>query len=223
MVEDAAEAHGAEYRGRKAGGFGTVNCFSFYANKIITTGEGGMVLTNSADIAGKARSLKDLAHSSQKRYLHIDIGYNYRMTNVQAALGVAQLENIDLYVAARRKHAHQYNNRLNRVSGIVTPCEKEWAKNVYWMYSILVTEKFGMSRDDLMSKLKDNGIDTRAFFIPMHLQPVFNDKGLFMKENYPVAERLGKQGLYLPSGSGLKNDEIDFICDTIERIYSQSA
>lgn len=218
VVEDAAEAHGAEYKGKKAGGFGLANCFSFYANKIITTGEGGMVLTNDAQIADKARRLKDLSHSPQKRYLHVEVGFNYRMTNIQAALGVAQLENIDQYIAARRKHAAQYNARLKRIHGIVTPCEKDWVKNVYWMYSIMVTDGFGMNRDAFMLKLKEEGIDTRAFFIPMHLQPIFNEKGLFLNEKYPVAEQLGEQGLYLPSGTGLKEDEIDFVCDVVKKI-----
>jgi perosamine synthetase len=219
VIEDAAEAHGAEYKGRKAGSFGLINCFSFYANKIITTGEGGMVVTNDLVVANKARRLKDLAHSSQKRYLHTEIGFNYRMTNIQAAMGVAQLERIDQYIDARRRHALLYNARLKNVDGIVLPPEKEWAKNVYWMYSILVSDKFGLSRDDLMSKLKDKGIDTRAFFIPMHLQPVFLEMGLFVNEKYPVAEQMGRQGFYLPSGSGLKDQEIEFICESLNDIH----
>jgi perosamine synthetase len=218
VIEDAAEAHGAEYKGRKAGSFGDINCFSFYANKIITTGEGGMVVTNNEKLAAQARRLKDLAHSPAKRFLHDDVGYNYRITNIQAAIGLAQFEMIDKYVEMRRNNARLYNERLKDVRGITIPAEKEWAKNVYWMYSILVQDDFGCSRDVFTAKLKENAIDTRTFFIPVHQQPVFQEKGLFRNEKYPVAEKISLQGLYLPSSSGLKKEDIDFVCETIKRI-----
>ncbi len=222
VIEDAAEAHGAEYKSRKAGGIGHVNCFSFYANKIITTGEGGMVVTNNKDIAEKAMSLKDLAHSKDKRFLHTDLGYNYRMTNLQAAIGLAQFERIDELVERRRGNACLYNSLLRDIKGIRLPPEKEWAKNVYWMYSILVEDEFGMSRDALMEKLAENEIDTRTFFIPMHQQPVFNNMGLFEGESYPVAEELSQKGLYLPSGSGLTKEQIEYVCQTISEIRKLS-
>ncbi len=218
VVEDAAEAHGAEYRGNKAGGIGDVNCFSFYANKIITTGEGGMVVTNDAEIAERARSLKDLAHSKVKRFLHTDIAFNYRMTNIQAAIGLAQFEKIDELIERRRSHAHLYDSLLKDIEGVRLPPEKEWAKNVYWMYGILVEDSFGISRDELMERLKGKGIETRVFFIPVHQQPAFQKLNLFQSESYPVAEGLSQKGLYLPSGSGLREAEIQEVCRIIREI-----
>jgi len=218
VVEDAAEAHGAEYKGRKVGGIGHVNCFSFYANKIITTGEGGIVVTNDKRIAEKARSLKDLAHSKEKRFLHTDVAFNYRMTNLQAAIGLAQFEKIDEFVGKRRAHAYLYNSLLKDIEGIGLPPEKKWAKNVYWMYSIVIQDEFGISRDELMEKLKEKGIETRTFFIPVHQQPVFTDMNLFAGESYPVAEELSQKGLYLPSSSGLTTEQIEYICRTIKEI-----
>ena len=216
VIEDAAEAHGAEYKGKKAGGIGDVNCFSFYANKIITTGEGGMVVTNNADAAERARTLKDLAHSREKRFLHTDIAFNYRMTNLQAAIGLAQFEKIDDLVERRRAHAYLYNGLLKDIEGIVLPPEREWAKNVYWMYGILLEDSFGPSRDELMERLKKQGIDTRAFFIPIHQQSAFQKENLFQGESYPIAEKISQEGLYLPSGSGLSSEQIEYVCQVIK-------
>ncbi len=218
VIEDAAEAHGAEYKGRKAGGIGYVNCFSFYANKIITCGEGGMVVTNDEEITEKARLLKNLAHSKEKRFLHTTIAFNYRMTNIQAAIGLAQFEQIDHFVEARRRNACLYNNRLKDIPGVRLPPEKEWVKNVYWMYCILIEDRFSISRNELMIKLREKGIDTRTFFIPMHQQPAFLNMGLFKGEGYPVAEDLSREGLYLPSGSGLTEEQIKQVCDAISEI-----
>jgi len=221
VVEDAAEAHGAEYKGKKAGSIGHINCFSFYANKIITTGEGGIVVTNDRNLAEKARQLKDLSHSPSKRFLHNAIGYNYRMTNLQAALGLAQFANIDRFIEARRQHAYHYNSLLKDVSGIELPHEEKWVKNVYWMYSILINDEFGINRDELMEKLKVEGIETRAFFIPMHKQPVLQKKGYFGRVRYPVSENISKRGLYLPSSSGLTLKDIDFVCKKIKKIRQE--
>ncbi len=218
VVEDAAEAHGGEYKGRKAGNLSDVGCFSFYANKIITTGEGGMVVTNDDAIAERARSLKDLSHMKNKRFLHDMVGYNYRMTNIQAAIGLAQLEKLDEFAEMRRKNARLYNELLSDVRGITTPVEKDYAKNVYWMYSITVGKEFGMTRDELMKKLAEKGIETRAFFIPVHRQPAFLEMGLFKGESYPVSEEISGTGLYLPSSSGLKEDEINTVCNAIKDI-----
>jgi perosamine synthetase len=218
VVEDAAEAHGAEYKGTRVGSIGQVSCFSFYANKIITTGEGGMVVTNDAQIAEKARRLKDQAFSPQRRFLHTDVGFNYRMTNVQAAIGLAQLESIDRFVEMRRKNAALYSAGLKSIPGITLPQQKQWAKNVYWMYGIVVGERAGTSRDLLMQKLKEKGVDTRTFFIPMHVQPAFLNRGLFKGESYPVATELSENGLYLPSGSGLKPEEIEAVCRAVREI-----
>lgn len=215
VVEDAAEVHGGEYKGRKAGGIGHAGCFSFYANKIVTTGEGGMVVTNDSGIADRAAALKDLAFDRQTRFLHTDIGFNYRMTNIQAAIGLAQLEQIEDMVERRRRNAHLYNIRLSDIPGIRLPAEKDWAKNVYWMYAIVLEDEFGIGRDELMAHLKERGIGTRTFFHPIHQQPVFQKMGMFLGERYPVAEELSVRGLYLPSGSGLTEGQIDEVCQAV--------
>lgn len=211
IIEDAAEAHGAEYKGRKVGSFGDVSCFSFYGNKIITTGEGGMCLTNDEKLAQKMRMLRDQAMDPQKRYWHTDIGYNYRMTNIQAAIGVAQMEKIDRIITIKRENAKAYNVLLGNVSGISIPPEAEWAKNVYWMYSILLEEDAGISRDDLMLKLKEDGIDTRPFFYPMHTQPPYAEN----RCSLPIAEDLAKRGINLPSSPLLKEQEIEYIVQSL--------
>lgn len=209
VIEDAAEAHGAEYRSKRVGSLSHIGCFSFYANKMITTGEGGMLVTNSKEIAEKARSLKDLAHSRDRRFLHTDIGFNYRMTNIQAAIGLAQLEKVDEYVTRRRANALLYNKLLEGIEGIRLPIEKEWAKNVYWMYAIQVEG----NRDEFMKKLGEKGIDTRTFFVPMHQQPMYEDD-----ESFPVAEEISKKGLYLPSGTGLSAEQIEYICSCVKEV-----
>jgi len=218
VVEDAAEAHGAEYKGKKAGGIGHINCFSFFANKIITTGEGGMVVTNDESLAERARLLRNLAHAKGQRFLHTDIAFNYRITNIQAAIGLAQFENIEEFIDRRRKNAQLYNEKLKDVKGVTLPVEKDWAKNVYWMYSIVIEDEFGLSRDEFAQKLHEKEIETRTFFVPMHKLPAFLNIGLFENESYPVAEEIGKKGLYLPSGSGLTLEQIEYICETIREI-----
>lgn len=219
IIEDAAEAHGAEYNGVKTGGLGDVGCFSFYANKIITTGEGGMVITNSKKIAEKARYFRNMAFQKNVRFLHRDIGYNYRMTNLQAAVGLAQVSKIARLVNKKRKIAELYNQRLNDIEGISIPREEPWAKNVYWMYSILVDQNvFGLSRDKFREHLYKEGIDTRSFFIPMHRQPVFKKMGLFVGERYPVADSISRNGLYLPSGFNMDENLVNYVCDKIKKI-----
>jgi len=217
VVEDAAEAHGALYKNRKTGSLGDIGCTSFYANKIIMTGEGGMVLTNNEDLAEKARYYKDLCFMKTKRFWHKDIGYNYRMTNLQAAIGVAQMEYADELVELRRKNSYIYNKLFMENSevlpGLVLPPEKDYAKNVYWMYSILVEKEFGISRDELRVILRQNGIETRRFFYPLHTQPVYRDRD--DPRNYPVADALSETGVNLPSSSGLKEDDIMFVVQTI--------
>jgi perosamine synthetase len=222
VVEDAAEVHGAEYKGRKTGGIGDMGCFSFYANKIITTGEGGMIVTSNSEMADKARRLRDLAHTPQKRFLHDMIGFNYRMTNIQAGMGLAQLERIEEYLNMRRNNASYYNSRLEKVPGITLPPEAKWAKNVYWMYAITLQDEFGMSRDELREALAKRNIETRSFFIPMHLQPCFRDIGLFDGESYPVAEELDRTGLFLPSSTGLTQEQKEYICNCIEEIQQRN-
>jgi len=212
VIEDAAEAHGAEYRGRKTGSFGNISCFSFYGNKIITTGEGGMCLTNDEELADKMRILRGHGMNPNKKYWHDVIGFNYRMTNVQAAIGVAQLEKISEMVETKRENAMLYNSLLKEIDGIGLPPEAKWVKNVYWMYSILVNDKFGMSRDELIVKLGEAGIDTRSFFYPIHIQPPYKDH----TGKFPVAEELSRKGVNLPSSVTLKRGNIEYIASKIK-------
>ena len=221
VIEDSAEAHGAEYKNRKCGSIGNMGCFSFYANKIITTGEGGMVVTSDPGLAERSRYYKNLCFplSGGRDYIHDDLGYNYRMTNVQAALGLAQLENIDKFVEKRRNNAKLYTELLKDIPGIRLPVEKEYAKNVYWMYGIVINqEKFGTSRDELMDNLRKEGVDTRYFFKPMHSQKVLEKFGPRDEGHYPVTERLSANGLYLPSGSGLNTGDIEYICSKLRKL-----
>jgi len=213
VVEDAAEAHGAEYKGKKVGALGDIGCFSFYANKIITTGEGGMVVTNNEELANKARLLKDMAFEKEKRFWHRYLGFNYRMTNMQAAIGVAQMKKIDQFVEIRRRNASLYNSLLKDVEGIVLPPEADWAKNVYWMYSVLIEDSFGLSRNELMNHLMKNGIETRTFFNPIHVQPLYHKR--YKREKYPIAEGLSLKGVNLPSSNALGRGEIEQIAACI--------
>ena len=214
VIEDAAEAHGAEYKGRRTGGLGAAAAFSFYGNKILTTGEGGMITTNDQDIARLAWNLRDHAFSSERHFWHKFVGFNYRMTNLQAAVGLAQVERLNELVAARRRNAAHYTSLLRDISGITTPPEAPWAKNVFWMYGIMVErDSFGMNRDQLRSVLADNGIETRTFFIPMHCQPVYWNT--FKGQRFPVAERLCRDGFYLPSSSSLTINEIERVAAAI--------
>ena len=218
VIEDAAEVHGAEYRGRKAGSIGHVGCFSFYANKIITSGEGGMVVTDDEKIAEKARAYRNLCFRPEKRFYHTELGYNFRMTNLQAAVALAQLERIEQNIRIKRQNARQYNDRLKDIDGIRLPVEKEWAKNVYWMYGIELKDSTGMDNEQLAGKLREKGVDTRPFFLGMHEQPVFHKMGLFRGEHYPVAERLARKGLYLPSGLALNEEQISAVCKALHEI-----
>jgi len=222
IVEDCAEAHGAEYKNKKVGGLGDIGCFSFYANKIITTGEGGMIVTDNKKVAELSANLKDLAFDKKRRFRHERLGFNYRMTNVQAAIGLAQLKKIDSIVAKKRKMAEAYNNLLKDIEGITLPVEKPWAKNVYWMYSILIKKSFGINRETLRNKLSDKGIETRIMFIPMHQQPALRNIGYYKSDKHPVSERIGREGLYLPSGTTLEDKEIQFVCEAIKDIKNET-
>ncbi|MDP3734251.1 MAG: DegT/DnrJ/EryC1/StrS family aminotransferase [Nanoarchaeota archaeon] len=224
IIEDAAEAHGAEYKGKKTGSLSDIGCFSFYANKIITTGEGGMVVTSNEKWAEKAKSLRN-HYFGHPRFLHSELGYNYRLTNMQAAIGLAQLEKIEQLVNARRQNAFTYNQFLKNVPGMTLPPAKEWAKNVYWMYGLLVNPDFGISMPLVREKLEAKGIETRTFFIGMHQQPAYrkNDQRFpSLHSSYPVADELTQKGFYLPSSSHLTKEQIIFITDTIKEIYHEN-
>lgn len=220
VLEDAAEAHGAEYKGRRAGGLGHAASFSFYANKIITTGEGGIITTNDAKLADLTRNLRDHAFSAERHFWHKYVGFNYRMTNLQAAVGLAQVEQMGRFIENRRRNAALYTELLKEIPGIVTPPEADWAKNVFWMYSILVEDEFGMSRDRLRAYLAANGIETRTFFIPMHLQPIYYEK--FKGQRYPVSEMLCRKGFYLPSASSLTHAQIRYIVEVVRRAHQEA-
>jgi perosamine synthetase len=213
VLEDAAEAHGARYQDRGVGSLGHAAAFSFYGNKIITTGEGGMVTTNREDVARLAWNLRDHAFSTERHFWHKFLGYNYRMTNLQAAIGLAQTEQLEKFVAARRSNAAYYTQLLRAIPGITTPPEAPWATNVFWMYGIMVEKEFGISRDELRRRLAQRGIETRTFFIPMHCQPIYFDQ--YRGQRFPVAEDLCRRGLYLPSASALTRDDIETVVEAV--------
>lgn len=216
VIEDCAESHGATVRGRMTGSFGRMSCFSFYANKVITTGEGGMVLTDDEALAGKLRYLRNLAFGAP-RFLHEEPGYNFRMTGMQAAMGVAQLSRVDEIIGKKRRLARWYNERLAGVESIRTPPEEPWARNVYWMYA--VTVRPGIERDRLTKFLLAEGIDTRTFFCPMNLQPFLRNQPGFRDIPCPVAEELWRTGFYLPSSTLLSEEQVDTICAAIRRFF----
>lgn len=215
VIEDAAEAHGATYLGLKVGGFGDVGCFSFYANKIITTGEGGMLVTDDVILAERARSLRNLAFS-EPRFYHREIGFNYRMPNLQAAIGVAQMERIESTIIAKRALARHYTERLSRIPALQLPVERDGCRNVYWMYCIVLKPSARVSRDALMAHLATRGIETRTMFCPLNLQPAYGDR--VKRDACPVAENLWKNGLYLPSSTHLDETDVDRIARAIEAV-----
>ena len=219
VLEDAAEAHGATYRGQKVGSLGHAAAFSFYANKNITTGEGGMITTDNRQLADLCRNLRDHAFSPERHFWHKYLGFNYRMTNLQAAVGLAQVERMDELVAARRRNAARYTERLASIPGITPPPEAPDCTNVYWMYAVLVEDEFGLTRDELRRFLAGEGIETRTFFIPLHFQPIYYQA--FKGQRFPVAENLCKRGFYYPSASSLTRREIDYIVDATRRAHEQ--
>ena len=214
VIEDAAEAHGAECKGKRTGSLGDMACFSFYANKIITTGEGGMIVSDTPQFIERAKWLRAHAFGKEgKHFWHEEIGFGYRMSALQAAVGLAQLERIDEFVQKRRDSAKLYNTLLSDLKGVILPPEADWAKNVYWMYSIRIGQQLGLSRDDLMAKLSSRGIETRTFFFPIHRQPAYSH--LYQDEKYTQADELSASGMNLPSGNSLSEDEIRYVCDCI--------
>ncbi len=216
VIEDAAEAHGAEYKGKKVGSLGDIGCFSFYANKIITTGEGGMLITNNKEYADKARSLKALAFGDKNKYMHKAIGFNYRMTNLQAAVGVSQLSKIEKIINAKRSIAGKYMESLKNIDEIQLPPEKSYAKNVYWMFHIVLRGSQEGSREKVTKSLRDNGIETREAFVPYNMQEIFIKKGWTSEDECPVANKIAKNGFYLPSGPNLSGEELAFVVGTLK-------
>lgn len=227
VIEDAAEAHGAEYLSKRStttplwkrcGSIGNISVFSFYANKLITTGEGGMVLTNNPISAEKAKSMRNLCFHTERRFLHNELGHNFRLTNIQAAIGLGQLERMGEIIAKKRWIGKAYTQRLQDIPGLQLPVEETWARQVYWMYGIVIDEYIGINAVQFAKKLKDRGIETRPFFLGMHEQPVFKNMGLFHDQRYPVAERIARQGLYLPSGLTLTEEQLNQVCKAVRTI-----
>jgi perosamine synthetase len=211
IVEDAAEAHGAEYRGKRIGSIGDVATFSFYGNKIISTGEGGMIVTNNEQVARLIRQLKGQGQDLQRRYWFPMIGYNYRMTNIQAAIGLAQFERIDWFIERRIEVAHWYTEYL-KDTDLLLPTQAEWAKNVFWLYSICLP--YGVDRQDVMQQLDEAGIETRPFFYPMHsLPPYYDVKG---DQTFPVSTSIAARGINLPSSANLTKGDIAYITDKLK-------
>lgn len=221
VIEDAAEAHGARYKGKVVGGIGDVGCFSFYANKLITTGEGGMVVTNNDTIAEEARKYKDLYHSPAKRFIHEKVGYNYRMTNLQAGVGVGELKHLDEYIAKKIHMADRYTAGLKDIPGLVTPFTHKDSTNVYWMYALLVYQEFGLTKDELRVKLLELGVETRDFFYSPTSQPILSPY-LSKADHYPVTDQLAQCGFYLPSGLAITDAQIDEVIRVIHEINKQA-
>jgi len=218
LIEDAAEVHGQTYKGKLCGSFGDISTFSFYPNKHITTGEGGMIMVNDPELAERCRKLRNLAFEPKgPRFVHQELGWNYRMTNMQAALGLAQLENIDKHILKKREIGQLYNEKFKNIKGFQRPLSNcEYATNIYWVYG-LVTETQQLC-ESTVKILNENKIATRPFFWCMHEQPVFKKMGLFVNEKYPVAEKMARNGFYLPSGLGITNSEIELVAKKLNEI-----
>jgi perosamine synthetase len=209
IIEDAAQMHGQTYKCRPCGSFGDISTFSFYPNKHITTGEGGMLMADDDGLAERCRSLRNLCFLPKKRFIHEELGYNFRMTNLQAALGLAQLERLQEFVGRKRRMGNHYTELLKNINGLELPLDRtEYAENIYWVYGMVLKDEVPFDADVAMRRLCELGIGTRPFFWPMHEQPVFRKMGLFKEDSHPVAERLARRGFYIPSGMALNEEQI---------------
>jgi perosamine synthetase len=210
IIEDAAEQHGQTYKGKPVGSLGDIATVSFYPNKQITTGEGGMVLTNDDALADRCRQLRNLCFDKERRFIHEELGWNFRMSNVQAAIGVAQLERIDQILAKKRQVGRWYQQRLRGHPRLqLAPERTEYAENIYWVFGVVLDDALSFDAGEAMARLKSKGVDSRHFFWPIHEQPVFRRMGWFTNERCPIAERIARRGLYLPSGVGLTEEEAE--------------
>lgn len=219
IIEDAAEMHGQTYKGQPCGSFGDISTFSFYANKHVTTGEGGMIVTNDSDIVERCRSLRNLCFKPERRFVHDELGFNFRMTNMQAALGLAQLEQLDQFVEKKRLMGKLYDVYLCDVPGIQRPLSRtDYARSNYWVYGIVLHDEIKFDADQAIKLLAQKGIGCRPFFWCMHEQPVFKKMGLFNNERYPIAERLARRGFYLPSGMALSGEQIERSAQALKEI-----
>jgi len=221
IIEDSAEMLGQTCRGRPCGSFGTLSAFSFYPNKHVTTGEGGMVLTDDDHLAERCRSLRNLCFGREKRFVHEELGYNYRMTNLQAAVGLAQLERLPEFVERKRNMGKLYAEMLSGVDGLETmPGQTGYAENIYWVFGIVLGNDIPLEADEFIRRLALHGVGSRPFFWPMHEQPVFRNRGLFKGERYPVAERLARRGLYLPSGLALTPAQAEEVVHAVKAVLN---
>lgn len=219
IIEDAAEVHGQTYKGLPCGSFGAISTFSFYANKHVTTGEGGMLLTDDHDLAERCRSLRNLCFQPQKRFVHEELGWNLRMSNLQAALGVAQLERLDEFVARKRYMGQRYTQLLSDLPGIEIPLPAtEYAENIYWVYGIVCKDDLLLEAKEVMLRLEYYKIGVRPFFWPIHEQPVLQKMGLFAGESCPVAERIARRGFYIPSGMALTNEQMEHVANVLRKV-----
>ncbi|MBV5320173.1 MAG: DegT/DnrJ/EryC1/StrS family aminotransferase [Sulfuricurvum sp.] len=223
IIEDAAEMHGQTYNGKMCGSFGDISIFSFYPNKHITTGEGGMVLIDDEVLYERCKSLRNLCFSpdGNKRFIHEELGWNLRMTNIQAALGVAQLERIDEFVAKKRWIGNMYQELLSDIKAVNLPIiKKNFANNIYWVFAITLKDNYPKSAKEVMKELGAKGIATRPFFYPMHKQPVFNKMGLFLDNNLPNSEKLYEKGFYIPSGIAITKEQIREVSKIMHEILN---
>lgn len=218
VIEDAAQAHGAEYRGQRIGSIGDIATFSFYGNKVITTGEGGMVVTDDDELAARVRQFKGQGMDLSDRYWFPMVGYNYRMTNVAAAIGLAQIEKFEWHLSRRREVASQYYQRLGHVPGVVFQVTPPWSRSVHWLTSITLGAEISLPRDDVMRALADVGVDTRPFFYPMHTLPMYLSSA--GEDPYPIAEHLSSRGFSLPSSAMLSVEDVETISDQLVRILT---
>lgn len=209
VIEDAAQAHGQTYRNQPCGSLGTIATFSFYPNKHVTTGEGGMVVTDDPALADRCRSLRNLCFKPEQRFVHDELGWNYRMTNLQAAVGVAQLERLDRFIEKKRAMGKLYRNVLEGTPGLnIAPEKQEYADNHYWVFGIVLSDDVDFDACEMMKRLAAKGVGTRPFFWPIHEQPVFRKQGMFLNTILPQAENIARRGFYLPSGLALTDSEI---------------
>jgi len=219
IIEDAAEMHGQTYKGRPCGSLGDVSTFSFYPNKLVTTGEGGMVLTDDSVVAERCQALRNLCFQPGKRFVHEELGWNFRMSNLQAAVGVAQLERLDEFVVRKRRIGTAYQERLSDICGVRLPVSRTaYAENIYWVFGVVLDDHVPFDAAEAMRRLAAQGVGTRPFFWPMHEQPVLRKMGLFAGEAYPNAERLARRGFYLPSGLSLTEPQIDRVAATVREL-----
>jgi perosamine synthetase len=219
VIEDAAEMHGQTYQGKPCGSFGEISTFSFYPNKHITTGEGGMIVTDDDGLAERCRRLRNLCFQPGRRFVHEELGWNLRFTNLQAAIGLAQLERLDEFVSRKRRMGTLYSKLLADLSHVQLPLlSTGFADNIYWVYGLMLGDEISFDAEEAMRRFAAEKIGTRPFFWPMHEQPVFAKQGLFKGESYPVAERMARRGFYLPSGMALTDDQIQRVVDIAHKI-----